>query len=160
MHGGLSPGAPKGNKNALKHGLYTAEGIARRREISALMRAMKALARNNWTPGEVHAAAFAWGWSFDLCWSPGCLMRRRYSVVIAAHEAAIKERSDDNQPPAWVWASRKVLRLMISSSLVGNSTGRSPGLGLYDPGNIGGIEEQRDCPEAPREVHGAFLLPK
>jgi putative ABC transport system substrate-binding protein len=33
-------------------------------------------------------------------------------------------------------------------------------LGLYDPGNIGGIEEQRDCPEAPREVHGAFLLPK
>jgi hypothetical protein len=25
MHGGPSPGAPKGNKNALKHGLYTAE---------------------------------------------------------------------------------------------------------------------------------------
>jgi hypothetical protein len=24
MHGGLSPGAPKGNKNALKHGRYTA----------------------------------------------------------------------------------------------------------------------------------------
>src|SRR5256885_1152446 len=47
MHGGPSPGAPKGNKNALKHGLYTAEAIARRREISALMRAMKALARNN-----------------------------------------------------------------------------------------------------------------
>ena len=47
MHGGLSPGAPKGNKNALKHGLYTAQAIARRREISALMRAMKALARNN-----------------------------------------------------------------------------------------------------------------
>jgi uncharacterized protein YjcR len=44
MHGGLSPGAPKGNKNALKHGLYTAEAIARRREISGLMRAMKALA--------------------------------------------------------------------------------------------------------------------
>jgi hypothetical protein len=32
MHGGLSPGAPKGNKNALKHDLYTAEAIARRRE--------------------------------------------------------------------------------------------------------------------------------
>jgi uncharacterized protein YjcR len=46
--GRLSPGAPKGNKNALKHGLYTAEAIARRRKISALMRAMKALARNNW----------------------------------------------------------------------------------------------------------------
>src|SRR5256714_69970 len=51
MHGGLSQGAPEGNKNALKHGLYTAEAIARRREISALMHAMKAL----------HTAAFAWG---------------------------------------------------------------------------------------------------
>jgi hypothetical protein len=29
MHGGLSPGAPKGNKNALKHGRYTADAIAR-----------------------------------------------------------------------------------------------------------------------------------
>jgi hypothetical protein len=36
--------APKGNKNALKHGRYTAEAIARRRQISALLRAMKALA--------------------------------------------------------------------------------------------------------------------
>ena len=44
MHGGMSPGAPKGNKNALKHGRYTAEAIARRREISGLIRAMKALA--------------------------------------------------------------------------------------------------------------------
>jgi hypothetical protein len=44
MHGGLSPGAPKGNKNALKHGRYTAEAIAQRREISGLVRAMKALA--------------------------------------------------------------------------------------------------------------------
>jgi len=44
MHGGLSPGAPKGNKNALKHGHYTAEAIAQRREISELVRAMKALA--------------------------------------------------------------------------------------------------------------------
>ena len=33
MHGGTSPGAPKGNKNALKHGRYTAEAIARRRSI-------------------------------------------------------------------------------------------------------------------------------
>jgi hypothetical protein len=41
-----APGAPKGNKNALKHGRYTAEAIERRREISALLRAMKALARN------------------------------------------------------------------------------------------------------------------
>jgi hypothetical protein len=46
MHGGLPPGAPKGNKNVLKRGRYTAEAIERRREISALLRAMKALARN------------------------------------------------------------------------------------------------------------------
>src|SRR5262245_11407521 len=45
-HGGPSPGAPKGNKNALKHGLYTGEAIAQRREMSAWMRAMRALARN------------------------------------------------------------------------------------------------------------------
>jgi hypothetical protein len=47
MHGGLSPGAPKGNKNALKHGRYTAEAIARRRAISDLVRAVKALAREH-----------------------------------------------------------------------------------------------------------------
>jgi hypothetical protein len=47
MHGGMSPGAPKGNKNALKHGRYTAEAIERRREISALLRAIRALARNH-----------------------------------------------------------------------------------------------------------------
>ena len=41
---GMSPGAPKGNKNALKHGRYTAEAVVRRREISELMRLMKALA--------------------------------------------------------------------------------------------------------------------
>ena len=44
MHGGLSPGAPKGNRNAFKHGRYTAEAIAHRREIAALIRAMKDLA--------------------------------------------------------------------------------------------------------------------
>jgi uncharacterized protein YjcR len=43
MHGGTSQGAPKGNKNAFKHGRYTAEAIERRREISGLLRAMKAL---------------------------------------------------------------------------------------------------------------------
>lgn len=32
MHGGSSPGAPKGNRNALKHGRYSVEEIARRRE--------------------------------------------------------------------------------------------------------------------------------
>lgn len=44
MHGGPSPGAPKGNKNALKHGRYTAQALASRREIAALIRAMKGLA--------------------------------------------------------------------------------------------------------------------
>ena len=45
MHGGLSPGAPKGNKNAFKHGRYSAEAIARRRVISGLIRAARDLAR-------------------------------------------------------------------------------------------------------------------
>ena len=45
MHGGTSPGAPKGNKNAFKHGRYTAEEIANRREITALLQTMRALAR-------------------------------------------------------------------------------------------------------------------
>jgi hypothetical protein len=44
LHGGPSPGAPKGNKNALKHGHYTAEALANRREVGALVRAMKRLA--------------------------------------------------------------------------------------------------------------------
>jgi hypothetical protein len=38
-------GRPKGNKNALKHGRYTAEALANRREIGELIRAMKGLAR-------------------------------------------------------------------------------------------------------------------
>ncbi len=36
--GGLSPGAPKGNKNAFKHGRYTPEAARRRREVSVLIR--------------------------------------------------------------------------------------------------------------------------
>ena len=44
MHGGMSPGAPKGNKNAFKHGRYTAEAIANRREIATLLRAMMSVA--------------------------------------------------------------------------------------------------------------------
>ena len=39
MYGGPSPGAPKGNKNALKHGLYTAEAIALRRLLVVIRRA-------------------------------------------------------------------------------------------------------------------------
>ena len=43
MHGGTSPGAPKGNGNAKKHGLYTTEAIAERRQIAALVRRMRGL---------------------------------------------------------------------------------------------------------------------
>jgi hypothetical protein len=43
--GGMSPGALKGTKSALKYRRYTAEAIARRRELSGLVRAMKALAK-------------------------------------------------------------------------------------------------------------------
>ena len=39
----MSPGAPKGNKNALKHGRYTAEAIARRREVAELIRTAREL---------------------------------------------------------------------------------------------------------------------
>ena len=45
MHGGTSPGAPKGNSHALRHGRYTAEAIAERREFAALLRDMKGLVR-------------------------------------------------------------------------------------------------------------------
>jgi uncharacterized protein YjcR len=37
MHGARG-GAPKGNRNALKHGEFTAEGFALKRQISALAR--------------------------------------------------------------------------------------------------------------------------
>jgi hypothetical protein len=42
MHGGTDGiGAPYGNQNALKHGRYTAEAVARRREVAALLRACR-----------------------------------------------------------------------------------------------------------------------
>jgi hypothetical protein len=43
MHGGPSPGAPLGNTNALRHGRYSAEAIAQRREVAAMLRSMKKL---------------------------------------------------------------------------------------------------------------------
>src|SRR3982751_5728672 len=43
MHGGKSPGAPKGKRNAWKHGRYTADAIVERREVAALLRAMRDL---------------------------------------------------------------------------------------------------------------------
>jgi len=45
MHGGPSPGAPKGNRNAFKHGRYTDKAIEDRRNIAALLRAMRELAK-------------------------------------------------------------------------------------------------------------------
>jgi hypothetical protein len=45
MHGGMSPGAPKGNKNAFRHGHYTTEAIAIRREIAKLLRDARALVK-------------------------------------------------------------------------------------------------------------------
>jgi hypothetical protein len=41
MHGGTSPGAPRGNQHALKHGRYTAQAIAERREARQLWRALR-----------------------------------------------------------------------------------------------------------------------
>ena len=44
MHGGApGSGAPRGNKNALKHGLYTRDAIEERRQLRALMRQSRML---------------------------------------------------------------------------------------------------------------------
>jgi hypothetical protein len=42
MHGGAEgSGSPPGNRKAFKHGHYTAEAIAQRRELAALIRACR-----------------------------------------------------------------------------------------------------------------------
>jgi uncharacterized protein YjcR len=44
MHGGApGSGAPHGNQNALKHGFYTREAIAERRQLRALMQRSRKL---------------------------------------------------------------------------------------------------------------------
>ena len=44
MHGGApGSGAPNGNKNAFKHGLFTREAIAERRQLGELMRRSREL---------------------------------------------------------------------------------------------------------------------
>ena len=44
MHGGATgSGAPKGNQNALKHGLYTKEALALRKHVRQLLRNGKEL---------------------------------------------------------------------------------------------------------------------
>jgi uncharacterized protein YjcR len=42
----MSPGAPKGNRNALKHGLYSAEVVANWLKVGALLRAARKLVRD------------------------------------------------------------------------------------------------------------------
>ena len=41
MHGGMSPGAPKGNRNAWKHGLRSATAIAERRRFRELLKSLR-----------------------------------------------------------------------------------------------------------------------
>ena len=41
MHGGTSPGAPKGNRNAWKHGRRSAVALEERRRFRDLLRALK-----------------------------------------------------------------------------------------------------------------------
>jgi hypothetical protein len=44
MHGGAPGlGAPRGNQNALKHGLYTREAFAERRQVGELVRQSREL---------------------------------------------------------------------------------------------------------------------
>ena len=44
MHGGASgSGAPRGNKNAFKHGIYTREAIAEHRQLGELIRQSREL---------------------------------------------------------------------------------------------------------------------
>jgi uncharacterized protein YjcR len=44
MHGGApGSGAPRGNKNALKHGSYTREAIEERQQLQALLRQSRRL---------------------------------------------------------------------------------------------------------------------
>jgi len=44
MHGGApGSGAPRGNKNAKRHGLYTHEAISQRRQLGELMRQSRKL---------------------------------------------------------------------------------------------------------------------
>jgi uncharacterized protein YjcR len=46
LHGGLSTGAPKGNKNALRHGRFTAEAVRQRQKVAAMVREARRLVGN------------------------------------------------------------------------------------------------------------------
>lgn len=43
LHGGKSPGAPKGNRNAWKHGMHSAEMLNERRRFTELIREAREL---------------------------------------------------------------------------------------------------------------------
>ena len=42
IHGGRSPGAPKSNQNAYKHGRYSEAAIRERRRLSVILASMAA----------------------------------------------------------------------------------------------------------------------
>lgn len=44
MHGGTNPGAPRGNRNAWKHGGYGREQLIHRQEVRQLLDRLKSLA--------------------------------------------------------------------------------------------------------------------
>lgn len=43
LHGGKSPGPPKGNQNALKHGFYSRAAIDQRARVRLMMKASERL---------------------------------------------------------------------------------------------------------------------
>jgi hypothetical protein len=43
MHGGTSPGAPRGNQHALKSGAYTRQALAQKHEARAILKVLKEL---------------------------------------------------------------------------------------------------------------------
>ena len=43
MHGGIGSGAPRGNRNALRHGAYTREAIAEYRRLRTLIKQSRKL---------------------------------------------------------------------------------------------------------------------
>jgi hypothetical protein len=67
MYGGRSSGH-KGNRNALKHGRYTAEAVAGRREMAALVRKMMKIADLSWR--EATWIRLRLGWSAGGAWQP------------------------------------------------------------------------------------------
>lgn len=48
MHGGMSTGAPKGNQNAFKHGLYSGEALAMKAVMRVMGRNHKDMMENIW----------------------------------------------------------------------------------------------------------------